>query len=63
MAKSAKPVMGVRAPAPRVTWAAVRLAVLYLGLPILAGLVALDVVIWLVAEAIWGVCVGLWCWF
>ena len=63
MAKAAKQVMGVRAPAPRVTGAAIRLAVLRLGLPLLGGLVAVDVVIWLVADAIWDICIGVWCWF
>ncbi|MFK7941390.1 MAG: hypothetical protein AB8B85_00495 [Paracoccaceae bacterium] len=63
MAKVAKQVMGVHAPAPRVTGAAVWLALRYVGLPLLVALIALDVVIWLVAEAVWGVCIGLWCWF
>ena len=57
-----KPVYGITARAPRVTKSAIWLALRYVGLPLLAGLILLDVVIWLVFEAVWNVCVGLWCW-
>jgi hypothetical protein len=58
-----KPVMGVNAPGPRVTPCAIWLLVRMIGLPVLGALVLLDVVIWLLADAIWDVCVGVWCWF
>lgn len=63
MGKRAKPVMGVDAPGPKPTAAAIWLALRYLGLPLLAVLFALDVVVWLVGELFWDVCIGLWCWF
>lgn len=63
MAKARKSVMGVEAPAPRVTPAAIWLGLRLLGLPLLAGLVVVDIAIWLVAKAIWDVCIGVWCWF
>lgn len=55
--------MGVDAPGPKPTAAAIWLALRYLGLPLLAVLFALDVVVWLVGELFWDVCIGLWCWF
>ena len=55
-------VMGVDAPAPRPTWAAVRLVLAYVGVPVLAALLAFDVAVWLVFDLVWDVCVGLWCW-
>lgn len=57
-----KPVYGVTANAPRITKTAIWLAVCFVGLPVLAGLILLDVLIWWVADAIWDVCIGLWCW-
>ncbi len=63
MAKRAKPVMDVDAPGPKPTAVGVWLALRYFGLPLLAALFALDVVIWLVGEMFWDVCIGLWCWF
>lgn len=55
--------MGVDAPAPRITGRAVWLVSVYLALPLIAALVAFDVVVWWIFKAVWGVCVGLWCWF
>ena len=63
MKQPAKTVMGVDAPAPRITGRAVWLALIYLPLPLIAGLVTFDVVVWWVAERLWGVCIGLWCLF
>ena len=63
MSKRQKTVMGVHAAAPRVTGRAIWLVVRYIGLPLLGVLIAMDVVIWLIFEVVWGVCVGLWCWF
>lgn len=57
-----KPVYGITAPAPRITQKAIWLALRYVGLPLLAGLILLDVVVWWVFEVIWSVCIGLWCW-
>ena len=55
--------MGVDAPGPKPTAVGVWLALRYFGLPLLAVLFALDVVIWLISEMFWAVCIGLWCWF
>ncbi len=63
MAKSPKTVMGVHAPAPRITARAIWLALVYLGFPLFLALVAFDVVVWLAAQALWDICIGLWCWF
>lgn len=63
MATHGKPVLGVTAAAPRPTPAALRLALLYLGLPFVTALLVLDIAIWAVATAIWDVCIGVWCWF
>lgn len=56
-----KPVYGITARAPRITRKAIWLSVRYVGLPLLAGLILLDVMIWWVADVIWNVCIGLWC--
>ena len=63
MGKRAKPVLGVDAPGPKPTATAIWLALRYLGLPLLTVLFVLDVIVWLVADLAWGVCIGLWCWF
>ena len=63
MNKRAKAIMGVDAPGPKPTATAIWLAVRYLGLPLIGLLAALDVIVWLVAEVLWGVCIGFWCWF
>jgi len=57
-----KPVYGITARAPRITGKAIWLALRYVGLPLLAGLILFDVLIWLIFEAVWNVCIGLWCW-
>ena len=63
MRKPSKPVLGVTASAPRPTPAALRLALIYLGLPLVGSLLVLDLVVWAVALAIWDICIGVWCWF
>ena len=63
MGRRVQKVMGIHAPAPRVTGAAIWLAVRYIGLPLLALLILFDVVVWFVFQQVWGVCVGVWCWF
>ncbi len=63
MRKHYKPVLGVEAPGPKPTAKAIWLAIRYLGLPLIAALFAFDVAVWLVVEFVWGLCVGLWCWF
>lgn len=55
-------VMGVTAPAPRVTPRAVVLASVWIGLPLILTLLAIDVAIWFAVKMIWGGCYGLWCW-
>ena len=63
MARNRKSVMGISVPAPRITGRAVRLVALQLALPLIAALIAFDILVWLIADAIWGICIGLWCWF
>ena len=55
--------MGVQAGAPRITGTAVRIAVTRYALPLLVSLVAFDVVIWWLADRLFGVCAAIWCWF
>ena len=57
-----KSVYGISVGAPRVTRRAIWLAVAYFGLPLLGGLIAFDVLVWWVADTLWDVCIGLWCW-
>ena len=62
MARKKETVMGVSVGAPRVTGYALWLAASRLALPLILGLVAFDVVVWWLADAIWNICIGLWCW-
>ncbi|MBB33924.1 MAG: hypothetical protein CME88_13565 [Hirschia sp.] len=50
-------ISGHRLPEPRITLTAIRLAVLWIGLPILILGGVLD----LAAQLIFGICTGLWC--
>ena len=63
MARDIKTVLGVHAPAPRVTLRALWLVTMYLALPLMAGLLAFDILVWWLADTIWGVCIALWCVF
>lgn len=63
MGRKARSVMGVRASAPRVTARALWLIVIYLALPLMTLLLGFDLAVWWLADAVWGVCVALWCWF
>lgn len=62
MRRKSPQVMGISAPAPRITPRAIALGVTLVGLPLLAVLVAIDIAIWLAVKLIWGGCYGLWCW-
>lgn len=62
MRRKPSTVLGIHATAPRVTPRAIGLLVGYVGLPILTGLVLVDVAIWAVVKLVWGGCYGLWCW-
>ena len=62
MAKRSEPILGVIAPAPRPTSAALRLALLYVGLPLVGTLLIVDIAVWAIALAIWDTCIGVWCW-
>ncbi|MEM7213139.1 MAG: hypothetical protein AAF479_14830 [Pseudomonadota bacterium] len=55
--------MGIDASGPRPTATAVWITIRYVGLPLLTVLLCVDVIVWLVAEALWDVCFGIWCWF
>lgn len=63
MGKRTKSVMGIDASGPRPTATAVWITIRYVGLPLLTVLLCVDVIVWLVAEALWDVCFGIWCWF
>ena len=52
-------VMGHRLPEPRLTWGAAAMAVLYLGVPVLAVGMVIDALIQLTT----GRCTGVWCWW
>jgi len=52
-------VMGQRLPEPRLTWGAAAMALIYLGLPVLAVGMVIDALIQLTT----GRCTGVWCWF
>ena len=52
-------VMGHRLPEPRLTWGAAAMALLYLGVPVLAVGLVIDALIQLTT----GRCTGVWCWF
>ena len=52
-------VMGHRLPEPRLTWGAAAMALLYLGVPVLAVGMVIDALIQLTT----GRCTGVWCWF
>lgn len=54
-------VMGHDLPGPRVTGAGLRLAALWLAGPVVALLVAADLLGWRIARAVWGVCFGALC--
>ena len=56
-------VFGVRIPEPRVTWAGMRLALLYLGAPMMAGLLAFDLVVYLIGALAFDACWAVWCLF
>lgn len=63
MSRKPTSVMGVDAPGPMPTGRALWVVLRYVGLPLIGALLAVDVAVWLLAEAIWGVCIGIWCWF
>lgn len=54
-------VYGARIAEPRVTWAGARLAALWFGAPLIAALLAFDLVIWGVGELFFGACWAIWC--
>lgn len=63
MARTMKTVMGVCARAPRITGRAIWLVTVYIALPLIVWLVAFDVLVWWIADQVWGVCVAVWCFF
>lgn len=48
---------------PRPTWAGVWLGVKIFALPALLLILTLDLVVWAIAEALFGACVAVWCAF
>lgn len=56
-------VLGVRVAEPRVTWAGLRLALLYLGAPMMAGLLAFDLIVYLLGQLFFDACWAVWCVF
>lgn len=49
--------------APHLTQTGIWLAVLYVGVPILAAATLADALIWLIGKSMFGVCLALWCVF
>ncbi|MBL8330377.1 MAG: hypothetical protein JNJ71_16190 [Rubrivivax sp.] len=60
---SGEPVQGMRIPAPRPTWRLVPLLVWRVGVPLIAALVLLDVVVFAVLNGLFGACYGAFAWF
>ena len=58
-----KEVFGARIAEPRVTWAGVRLALLYLGAPMMAGLIMFDILVYLIGWLAFDGCWAIWCLF
>lgn len=56
-------VFGARLPEPRVTWVGVRLALLFCAAPIVAGLLALDLIVYLIGVLAFDACWAVWCLF
>ena len=56
-------VLGVRMAEPRITWAGLRLALLYLGAPMMAGLLAFDLAVFLFGWIAFDACWAVWCLF
>lgn len=55
--KQVQTIAGYRLPEPRITFMAIWLAFLWVGLPVLAAGALMD----LLVQAVFGVCTGLWC--
>ena len=56
-------VLGARLPESRITWAGMRLALLYLGAPMMAGLLAFDLLVFLIGWIAFDGCWAVWCLF
>ena len=59
----AEKVMGVSLPEQRITWTGMRLALLYLGAPMMAGLLAFDLIVYLIGWLGFDACWAVWCLF
>lgn len=62
MGKRAETVYGVSAGAPRVTAAALRIALVRVAAPLVGGLVLFDLAVWWIVREMTGGCFALWCW-
>lgn len=58
-----EPVQGRHIPAPRPTWRLVPLLVWRVGVPLIAALVLLDLVVFAVLNGLFGACYGAFAWF
>ena len=61
--RKAGTVAGYRLPPPRPTWHALRLVLLWLGLPLVGLLALLDVLLYLLFTRVFGTCYGIFCLF
>ena len=55
-------IMGHSLPRPRLTRDGFVMMLVYVCAPIMAALIAVDVVLYFVLKAAFGWCYGLWCW-
>lgn len=61
--KKPQEIMGHTLPAPALTRTGLRLLLQYVAAPILAGLVLIDLGLFLIFKYALGQCYGVWCWF
>lgn len=60
--KKTQTVMGQDLPSPRLTRGGVIMILTHFAAPIVAVLIAVDVMLYFVFKAAFGWCYGLWCW-
>lgn len=61
MPKNHRPVYGHTITPPRITRTGIKVAIIRVGLPFVAALAMLDLILWGIARALGG-CYGVWCW-
>lgn len=59
----AREVYGESIPEPRLTWAGLVIALCWLGLPMMLGLLAFDLAVWAIGLLAFDSCLAVWCVF